>query len=68
MVKKVGDKVSWNWGKGSAEGTIKQIYKKKVTKTIKGAEVVRNADEDNPAYLIEQDDGDQVLKSDSEIS
>ena len=36
-------------------------------KTIAGTEVVRDADEDNPAYLVEQDDGDRVLKSESEL-
>lgn len=68
MAKQVGDKVSWNWGNGTAEGVIKQIYTKKVSKTIKGSEIVRNADDDNPAYLIEQDDGDRVLKSNSELN
>ncbi len=64
---KVGTEVMWNWGSGSAKGTVKQIYTEDVTKTIKGTEVTRNASEDQPAYLIEQDDGDRVLKSGSEI-
>jgi hypothetical protein len=68
MAKQVGDKVSWKWGSGTVEGVIKQIYTEKVSKTIKGSEIVRNADDDNPAYLIEQDDGDQVLKSNSELN
>lgn len=68
MVRQVGDEVNWNWSNGTASGTIKQIYKKRVKKTLKGSEIVRNADADNPAYLIEQDDGDQVLKSDSELT
>jgi hypothetical protein len=67
MAKKVGDDVRWDWGNGTASGTVKQIYEKKVSRTIKGSEVVRNADPDNPAYLIEQEDGDEVLKSDSEL-
>ena len=67
MARKVGDDVSWNWGNGTASGTVKQVYTERVSKTLKGAEVVRDASEDNPAYLIEQDDGDQVLKSDSEL-
>ena len=62
-----GDSVTWNWGSGSATGTIKQIYTDKVTKTIKDAQVTRNATDDDPAYLIEQEDGDRVLKSGSEI-
>lgn len=68
MARQVGDEVSWNWSNGTANGTVKRIYKKRVTKTLKGSEIVRNADADNPAYLIEQDDGDQVLKSDSELN
>ena len=38
-----------------------------VTRTIKGNEVKRNATEDDPAYLIEQEDGDRVLKSHTEL-
>ncbi|MGB5277176.1 MAG: DUF2945 domain-containing protein [Gammaproteobacteria bacterium] len=68
MARQVGDEVSWNWSNGTASVTIKQIYEKRVSKTLKGSEIVRNADADNPAYLIEQDDGDQVLKSDSELN
>lgn len=59
--------VSWSWGSGTAEGKIKTVYKTDVTKTIKGTEVSRKATSDSPAYLIEQDDGDLVLKSHSEI-
>ncbi len=62
-----GDKVKWNWGDGTGMGTVKQIYKEKVTKTIKGSEITRNASDDEPAYLIEQEDGDQVLKSVTEV-
>lgn len=68
MARQVGDEVNWSWGDGTASGVIKQIYKERVTKTIKGSEIVRNAEEDNPAYLIEQQDGDQVLKLDSELN
>ncbi len=63
-----GDKVQWNWGSGTGEGTVQDVYTERVEKTIEGAEVTRNADTDNPAYLIEQDDGSQVLKSESELS
>ena len=65
MSHQTGDTVAWDWGNGT--GTIKQIYTDTVTKTIKGTDVTRNASADNPAYLIEQDDGDRVLKSSSEI-
>ncbi len=67
MAISVGDEVKWSWGNGTGTGTVKQIYKDEVTKTIKGNEVTRKASDDDPAYLIEQDDGDKVLKSCSEV-
>jgi hypothetical protein len=63
-----GDTVEWNWGSGTATGTVQESFTERVTRTIKGNEVTRDADDDNPAYLIEQDDGDRVLKSESELS
>lgn len=67
MAYKKGDKVTWNWGKGSASGKVQEKFTKKVTRTIKGSEITRNATDDEPAYLIEQEDGDMVLKSESEL-
>lgn len=67
MAYKKGDKVTWNWGNGSASGKVQEKFTKKVTRTIKGSEITRNATDDEPAYLIEQEDGDQVLKSESEL-
>ncbi|MEM6313847.1 MAG: DUF2945 domain-containing protein [Planctomycetota bacterium] len=63
-----GTKVKWNYGSGTATGEVKQKFTEKVTRTFKGNEVTRNADADNPAYLVEQEDGDQALKSHSELS
>ena len=62
-----GTKVEWEWGEGSATGTVKKIYTQKTTRKIKGNEVTREASNDCPAYLIKQDDGDEVLKSPSEV-
>lgn len=64
---RVGDKVKWKWGQGYGEGKIAELFTKKVTRTIEGNEVTRDASDDEPAYLIEQDDGDRVLKSHSEV-
>ena len=64
----VGTKVKWEWGSGTATGEVKESFTEDVTRTIDGNEVTRNADSDNPAYLIVQDDGDRVLKSHSEIT
>jgi hypothetical protein len=63
-----GTKVQWDWGNGTGTGTITERFTDHVTRTLKGTEVTRNASPDEPAYLIEQDDGDEVLKSHSELS
>ncbi|MBP2830731.1 DUF2945 domain-containing protein [Aquimarina sp. U1-2] len=62
-----GTKVKWDWGNGSATGTVKETYTKEVTKTIKGSEVTRKGEENDKALYIEQEDGDHVLKSESEV-
>ncbi len=63
-----GDRVSWSWGNGTAEGTVQAVYTEKVEKEIDGSTVTRDADGDNPAYMIQQDDDQRVLKSQSELS
>lgn len=68
MTLRKGSNVSWSWGKNTAHGKIVDKFTEKVTRKIKGTEVTRDASEDEPAYLIEQEDGDQVLKSASELS
>jgi hypothetical protein len=64
---KKGDKVHWNWGKSQAEGIIKETSEKTITKKIKGTEVKRKASKEEPAYIIKQANGTEVLKSESEI-
>lgn len=63
----IGDTVRWKWGSGFASGTVEERFTDKVTRTIEGNEVTRNATDDEPAYLITQDDGSTVLKSVTEI-
>lgn len=62
-----GTKVQWSWGNGTAEGKVTESFTDDVTRTIKGSEVTRKASTDSPAYMIEQEDGDRVLKSHSEV-
>jgi hypothetical protein len=62
-----GTLVSWAWGNGRAQGKVCEIFRHEVTRTLQGAEVTRNGSDNNPAYLIEQDDGDHVLKLQSEV-
>ncbi|MGP1351756.1 MAG: DUF2945 domain-containing protein [Parasphingopyxis sp.] len=59
--------VEWDWGQGTAKGQIAERFEREVTRTIDGTEVTRDGSEDNPAYLIKQDDGDEVLKLGSEL-
>ncbi|MEO1138162.1 MAG: DUF2945 domain-containing protein [Pseudomonadota bacterium] len=63
----IGDTVEWDWGTGTAQGKVTQIYTEKVTKSLQGAEVTRNATDDEPALLIKQKDGAEVLKSTTEV-
>ncbi|MBV9674095.1 MAG: DUF2945 domain-containing protein [Verrucomicrobia bacterium] len=64
---KKGEKVQWNWGKGTGEGTVKEVHEEKVTKKIKGKQISRNGSAEEPAVLIEQENGNKVLKSASEV-
>ena len=62
-----GTKVKWQWGNGTATGEVEKNYTSKVTKTIKGNEVTRDGESGNKALYIKQEDGDYVLKSESEV-
>jgi hypothetical protein len=62
-----GSKVEWKWGANTAEGKVKEKFEKPVQRTIKGTKVKRNASKEEPAFLIEQEDGGRVLKSESEL-
>ncbi len=66
MIRK-GSTVQWKWGNGTAKGKVLETFSEKITKTIKGTEVTRKGEEGNLALLIEQEDGDRVLKSESEV-
>ncbi|MEM1334336.1 MAG: DUF2945 domain-containing protein, partial [Actinomycetota bacterium] len=55
-------------GDGTGSGEVTERFTEKVTRTIDGTDVTRDGSEDEPAYLIEQDDGDRILKSASELT
>jgi hypothetical protein len=65
---KKGATVSWKWGQGEPSGQVEEVFFEPVEKTIKGTLVKRNASQDNPAYLIKEDNGNIVLKLHSELS
>ena len=62
-----GTKVRWNWGNGTGEGKVTKTYDRKITRKLQGSEVTRKGSKDDPALLIEQEDGDEVLKLASEV-
>ncbi|MCM5664160.1 hypervirulence associated TUDOR domain-containing protein [Galbibacter mesophilus] len=64
---KEGTQVTWKWGNGTATGKVEETFTKKITKTIKGNEVTREGKEGDKALYIKQEDGDYVLKSESEV-
>lgn len=62
-----GTEVQWKWGSGFAEGTVKETFSETVTKTIYANEITRHGEPGNKALFIEQDDGTEVLKLESEV-
>jgi hypothetical protein len=63
-----GCRVRWNWGTGIGVGVVKERFERPVERTIKGAKISRNGSARDPAYMIGQDDGDEVLKLGSELT
>ena len=62
-----GTKVTWKYGTGTATGKIESTHKEPVSRIIKGSEIHRNGSADDPALVIVQDNGDKVLKLQSEV-
>ena len=62
-----GSAVKWKFGAGEAIGTVLEVIEKRVSRTLKGKRITRNGTADNPAVLLEQTDGDRVLKLSSEL-
>ena len=63
-----GSRVTWKWGSSTAEGKVAEVHREKVTRTIKGEKITRDGSKDDPAYVIEQEDGGKVLKLKSEVT
>jgi hypothetical protein len=62
-----GTVVTWKWGRSTASGKVSEIHRETVTRRTKGESVTRNGSAEDPAYVIEQDDGTVVLKLRSEV-
>lgn len=63
----VGNEVEWRWGNSKAEGKVTERFTDDVKRRIKGKTIKRKADTKEPAFLIRQEDGDRVLKSQPEV-
>ena len=62
-----GDEVKWKWGEGYGRGTVQSVFTEKTTRKIGGSEVTRDGSEENPALYIRVEDGNNVLKLQSEV-
>ncbi len=62
-----GTTVRWQWSGSTAAGRVVEIHRSRVVRTLDGSEITRNGSQDDPAYLIEQDDGSRALKLRSEV-
>jgi hypothetical protein len=62
-----GTNVEWSWGKGTGSGKVAESFTEDVERKIEGSVIKRKASPEEPAYLVEQEDGGHVLKSHSEL-
>ncbi len=63
---RIGTVLKWKWGNGYATGKVVKIYPRSITKKIKGSEITRNGTDENRVLFMEQEDGTEVLKLESE--
>jgi hypothetical protein len=66
MIRK-GTEISWKWGSGHAKGRVRERHESTIERTINGSQITRHGTPDNPALIIEQSDGQSVLKLMSEV-
>lgn len=64
---KVGDRVRWHWGLGTASGTAAEAFGRRGSCKIKGSTIQRNGSAADPALLIRREDRDRALKLASEV-
>ncbi|MGI4873662.1 MAG: DUF2945 domain-containing protein [Janthinobacterium lividum] len=62
-----GTQVTWKYGTGTATGKIESVHKEPITRKLKGSDIHRNGSADDPALVIVQENGDKVLKLQSEV-
>lgn len=65
---KKGDQVEWKYGKSKAEGKVTEVQTKEVNKKVQGKTIKRKGSKEEPALVIKQDNGKEVVKSASEVT
>ncbi|PWY99802.1 hypothetical protein BCV70DRAFT_161772 [Testicularia cyperi] len=63
-----GDEVSWKWGSQHPSGTVKEVNDSHTeVETKKGSTISKDGSKKNPAVVIETANGNNAVKSASEI-
>lgn len=62
-----GFRVRWADGDRAFQGIIRKVFTHRLERTMNGATVTRPANKRNPAYLIEQECGAQLLLNHNEL-
>ena len=60
-------KVTWKWLGADIKGSVRQVYFKKIEKTIKGKKITRIGSKEKPAYLVKSQAGNLALKLETEL-
>jgi hypothetical protein len=60
-------KVQWKWLGHTINGTVEEVFKVSVTKTIKGKNITRHGTDEKPAYLVKSEAGNLALKLETEL-
>lgn len=61
-------KVQWKWLGRTIHGVVEEIFTKPIEREIKGKKIKRNGSEENPAYLVKSEAGNEALKLGTELS
>lgn len=62
-----GTIVTWEWQGKKARGFVQDVYTRTVTKAVDETKMTRHGSEEEPVYLIVQEDGTSVLKRRHEV-
>jgi hypothetical protein len=64
---KKGARIEWSWAGGNIQGTVEDVFKESVSKTIKGKKITRHGSPEKPAYLVRSKSGNLALKLQTEL-